>query len=157
LIGNAIQFAQPLAEQATITLEWMCDEDQTVVLGNESALQQVVLNLISNAIRHTPAGGTVTASLHVEEASSPSTNLTSSGRQVFAEFSDSGCGIRADQIAHVFEPGFSGEGDSCGLGLAVCERIMKQHGGQIVASNRIPSGAQFTLHFPIYEMELDPA
>jgi signal transduction histidine kinase len=34
---------------------------------------------------------------------------------------------------------------------------MKQHGGQIAASNRIPSGAQFTLHFPIYEMELDPA
>jgi signal transduction histidine kinase len=127
------------------------------VLGNESALQQVVLNLISNAIRHTPAGGTVTVSLHAAETFSSCTNVTSATRQISVEFCDSGCGIRADQIERVFEPGFSGDGDSCGLGLAVCERIMKQHGGQIAASNRIPSGAQFTLHFPIYEMELDPA
>jgi len=157
LIRSAIQFAQPLAEQASIRLKWMGDQDQSIVMGNESALQQVVLNLISNAIRYTPAGGTVTVSLRVDNTSSSRTDSASSAGQVIAEFCDSGCGIRADQIERVFEPGFSGGGDSCGLGLAVCERIMKQHGGQISASNRIPSGAQFTLYFPILEMELDPA
>jgi CheY-like chemotaxis protein len=56
---------------------------------------------------------------------------------VIVEFSDTGCGIRPDQIEHIFEPGFSGSGDTSGLGLAVCARIMKQHGGQICVSNRI--------------------
>jgi two-component system sensor histidine kinase FlrB len=60
LIGNAIQFVQPLADQAAVSLNWMAEEEQTLVMGNESALQQVVLNLVSNAIRHTPAGGSVT-------------------------------------------------------------------------------------------------
>ena len=154
LIGNAIRFVQPLADQAAVTLNWVADDEDTPVMGNESALQQVVLNLVSNAIRHTPAGGNVTVSIR------PVKSLANSGEdseQIVAEFADTGCGIRADQIEHIFEPGFSGSGDSSGLGLAVCERVMKQHGGSISASNRAGSGAQFTLHFPVYQLELATA
>ncbi len=157
LIGNTIQFVQPLADQAAILLEWSSEEDQTVVMGNESALQQVMLNLISNAIRHTPAGGSVTVSLRVERAAANGENRGKSCEYVLAEFCDTGCGIRPDQIDRVFEPGFSGSGDTSGLGLAVCERIMKQHGGRITAKNRIPSGAQFTLYFPVLQTELAKA
>jgi signal transduction histidine kinase len=73
------------------------------------------------------------------------------------EFSDTGCGIRPDQIDRVFEPGFSGSGDTTGLGLAVCDRIMKQHGGRISVSNSVNSGALFTLSFPVLQMELATA
>ena len=66
LIANAVQFVKPLAQQAAVSLEWFADHHQNHVMGNESALQQVVLNLISNAIRHTPAGGSVTVSLRSE-------------------------------------------------------------------------------------------
>jgi signal transduction histidine kinase len=152
VIGNAIRFAQPLADQAAVTLECQFGEDRTQVMGNESALQQVFLNLVSNAIRHTPAGGSVTVALRPERAEN--------GREsefVVAEFCDTGCGFRPDQIDRVFEPGFSGSGDTSGLGLAVCQRIMKQHGGHISASNRIHSGAQFTLVFPVLQMELATA
>ena len=55
VVGNAVQFVKPLAQQACVSLEWKVDYCQPRVMGNESALQQVVLNLISNAIRHTPA------------------------------------------------------------------------------------------------------
>ncbi len=151
LIGNAVRFIQPLANQAAVSLEWLDDHHQNQVLGNESALQQVVLNLISNAIRHTPAGGSVTVSLWIE----PITE--NDERRVIVEFSDTGCGIRPDHIEHIFEPGFSGSGDTSGLGLAVCARIMKQHGGQICVSNQIHCGARFMLSLPLLEPEAGSA
>ncbi|MGD0098698.1 MAG: ATP-binding protein [Terracidiphilus sp.] len=154
VIGNALQFVQPLADQAAVSLRWTGGHDDVNVMGNASALQQVVLNLVSNAIRHTPAGGNVTVSLRLEPNGATKKSCRERVEQLVAEFSDTGCGLRPDQIDHIFEPGFSGSGDTSGLGLAVCERIMKQHGGRISATNRAHSGAQFTLHFPVHQMEL---
>jgi len=154
MIGNAIRFVQPLAGQASVSLEFITDDEQTQVMGNESAIQQIVLNLVSNAIRHTPAGGKVTVSIQREQ------NNESRGKQngqVVVEFADTGCGIRPDQIERIFEPGFSGSGDTSGLGLPVCAQIMKQHGGRISACNRSHSGALFTLHFPLLQLDLATA
>ncbi len=151
LIGNAIQFVQPLAHQSAVSLEWLVDHRQNPVMGNESALQQVVLNLIANAIRHTPAGGSVSVSLRTEQGTAKGEN------HVIVEFSDTGCGIRPDQIEHIFEPGFSGSGDTSGLGLAVCARIMKQHGGRICVANRIHCGARFALSLPLLQLEAGSA
>jgi signal transduction histidine kinase len=151
VIGNAVQFVKPLAHQAAVSLNCVVDHRQNPVMGNESALQQVALNLISNAIRHTPAGGSVSVSLSTEPG-------TAAGdKHAIVEFSDTGCGIRPDHIEHIFEPGFSGSGDTSGLGLAVCARIMKQHGGQICVSNRIDCGAQFTLSLPLLQPEVGSA
>jgi two-component system sensor histidine kinase FlrB len=147
LIANAVQFVKPLAQQATVSLECFSDQYQNQVMGNESALQQVVFNLIANAIRHTPAGGSVTVMLRSEPGTA---NLES---HVIVEFSDTGCGVRPDQMKHIFEPGFSGSGDTSGLGLAVCARIMKQHGGQIGVSNRAHGGARFELSLPLLQPE----
>jgi two-component system sensor histidine kinase FlrB len=157
LIANAIQFVQPLAHQAAVSLEWLGDDNQNLVMGNESALQQVVLNLVSNAIRHTPAGGSVTVSLRNEHGTAKGDGRGDIGERVIIEFSDTGCGIRPDQIEHIFEPGFSGSGDTSGLGLAVCARIMKQHGGQICVSNRIHCGARFALSLPLLQLEVGTA
>lgn len=154
MIGKALRFVQPLADQAAVALEWSADQDPTLVLGNESALQQVVLNLVSNAIRHTQANGKVTVSLRPKQHIAKAENRNEQTEYASAEFADTGCGIRPDQIAHIFEPGFSGTGDTSGLGLAVCQRIMKQHGGWISASNGIHSGARFTLFFPVAQAEL---
>jgi signal transduction histidine kinase len=153
LIGNAIQFAQPLADQASVSLEWSGVQNAMCVRGNEIALRQVVLNLVSNAIRFTPEGGRVSVSVRVEHDPVNTVSSHEDCGRLVAEFSDNGCGIRPDQIGHIFEPGFSGSGDTSGLGLAVCERIMIQHGGRIRASNCQPSGARFTLHFPAIQME----
>jgi len=151
VIGNAVQFVKPLAQQAAVSLNYLVDHRKNAVMGNESALQQVVLNLISNAIRHTPAGGSISVSLQTESST------TRGGNTVIVEFSDTGCGIRLDHIQHIFEPGFSGSGDTSGLGLAVCARIMKQHGGQICVSSRDHCGAQFTLSLPLLQAEAGSA
>jgi len=145
LIDDAIQFALPLADQADVSLKCLIECERAIVMGNEGALRQVVLNLVSNAIRHTPAGGSVTASLSAKKEG---------GENYVVEFCDTGCGIRPDQMEHLFEPGFSGSGDTTGLGLSVCERIMKQHNGRISASNAANAGARFTLQFPALHEEL---
>jgi signal transduction histidine kinase len=147
LIANAVKFVKPLAQQATVSLEWFTDPRPHQVMGNESALQQVIFNLISNAIRHTPAGGRVTVTLRSEHGTAKVAS------HVIVEFSDTGSGIRPDQIEHIFEPGFSGSGDTSGLGLAVCARIMKQHGGQISVSNGVYGGARFALLLPLLQPE----
>jgi len=151
LIGNAVQFVQPLAHQSAVSLEWSADHRPHPVMGNDSALQQVALNLIANAIRHTPAGGSVSVSLRAEHGTAKGEN------HVIVEFSDTGCGIRPDQMERIFEPGFSGSGDTSGLGLAVCARIMKQHGGQICVANRIDRGARFALSLPLLQLEAGSA
>jgi two-component system sensor histidine kinase FlrB len=147
LIGDAVQFAKPLADQAAVLLKWTSDCDRVLVLGNDGALRQVVLNLVTNAIRYTPPGGSVTMSLLSGEAS----------EEIVMEFADTGSGIRPEQLDHLFEPGFSGNGDSTGLGLAVCERIVKQHGGRISAANGAKCGARFTIHLPVFEPEMAKA
>jgi len=154
LIGNAIRFVRPIADQAGVSLEFAAHYDPIKVMGNESALQQVVLNLVSNAIRHTSSGGKVIVSIRREGSVLSGENALQDNGQVMVQFSDTGCGIRPDQIDHIFEPGFSGSGDRSGLGLAVCAQLMKKHGGRISASNRIHSGAMFTLHFPVLHQEL---
>ena len=61
---------------------------------------------------------------------------------------DSGCGIPEDQIGHIFEAGFSATGETPGLGLAVCKRLMMQHGGEIKAISRVNEGTVIQLEFP---------
>ena len=108
LIGNAVQFVQPLAHQSAVSLEWSADHRPHPVMGNDSALQQVALNLIANAIRHTPAGGSVSVSLRAEHGTAKGEN------HVIVEFSDTGCGIRPDGTVRSRSP--IGHASSGGVG-----------------------------------------
>jgi signal transduction histidine kinase len=148
VIVNALRFVKPLAAQTGVSLDWPSSGQWGWILGNEEALQQVVLNLVSNAVRHTPPSGRIAISFRSEPAS------VDTPEQVLVEFADTGCGIASSQIGRIFEQGFSGGGNSAGLGLAVCERIMKEHGGGISAANGIHGGARFTLRLPLLKPEV---
>ena len=72
----------------------------------------------------------------------------SAERVVVVEVRDTGCGIPEEQIGQLFEAGFSGTGETPGLGLAVCQRLMQQHRGSIHVSSRLNEGSRFYLEFP---------
>ena len=147
VIHNAREFVKPIAHQAGVKIDVTSDaEPQQLVMLNESAIQQLVLNLISNSTRHTPAGGTISVSYGDGRASDAKDRPGVD--RIVVNVADNGCGIRADQIDRIFEPGFSGNGETPGLGLAVCDRVMRMHGGGISVNNIVPSGAEFTLQFP---------
>ncbi len=135
----AVDFLRPLAQQANVALTLQACAHKHYVRANKSALQQLLLNLCSNALRHTPAGGRVC--VQYESYGEGDT------RQLRLSVVDNGCGIAKDHLPWLFEGGFSGSGNTPGLGLAVCERLMRQHGGAIRVQSQLGQGSTFTLEF----------
>jgi signal transduction histidine kinase len=137
---GGVEFVMPIAKQASVMLRFMRGNDDLVIQSNENMLRQMILNLICNAIRHTPAGGAIDVS----------TRRTTRQGCVSAllEIKDTGCGIPANVLDRIFDAGFSASGDTPGLGLAVCKRLMEQHHGEIRVSSRENCGTTFQLEFP---------
>jgi two-component system sensor histidine kinase FlrB len=111
-----------------------------MILGNENLLRQIILNLTCNAIRHTPAGGKIEVSTRIVSRHG--------NRNALVEVSDTGCGMEPDILHRIFEAGFSANGDTPGLGLAVCRRLMISHGGEIRVASQVNHGTTFRLEFP---------
>jgi nitrogen fixation/metabolism regulation signal transduction histidine kinase len=139
-IRGSVEFVEPVAEQANVGLFFHPIVGKLTIRGNEDGIRQIILNLICNAIRHTTAGGQVDVSIGRAQRSKK--------RVAVVEVRDTGCGIPEEQMGRVFEAGFSGSGETPGLGLAVCKRLMTQHDGVIRISSRLNEGSSFQLEFP---------
>ena len=138
-VREGVEFVRPIAEQAGVSLSFR-SEGEFEIQGSENQLRQVLLNLICNAIRHTPAGGKVTVAAR---------GVRREGRlRAVVEVSDTGCGIPEPAIWRVFEAGFSAQGDTPGLGLAVCKRLVEVHSGEIRVRSRMHRGCTFEMEFP---------
>jgi signal transduction histidine kinase len=122
-------------------------EDQVSVIGDRDQIKQMVLNLVENAMKYTPANGDVTLSVY------------RNGR--FAEITvhDTGPGIPEDVLPHIFERFYRGSNRSqmggTGLGLAIASRIATAHGGEIQAASEPGSGSTFTVKLPLPEVSAD--
>jgi signal transduction histidine kinase len=136
-VQSGVEFVQPIAEQASVALSFAASDRSISIQGNENGLRQIILNLVCNAIRHTPVGGAIAVSV-----------LIPGDGRALVEIADTGCGIPADMLDHLFDAGFSADGTTPGLGLAVCKRLMQQHGGEIRVASRINAGSTFQLEFP---------
>jgi signal transduction histidine kinase len=115
------------------------DPQPAVVAGDPARLRQLVMILIDNAIRHSPADGRVGVAVRAETG----------GASLMVE--DDGPGIRPEDLPHLFErfyraPGAPGGGT--GLGLAIAAWIVDRHGGRIDVSNRAEGGARFVVSLP---------
>jgi signal transduction histidine kinase len=137
VLQNGIAFIRPLAEQAGVKLEINMEIDNVVIDGDPNGLQQVILNLAINAFRHTPTGGSLTISARQH------------GKLAIVDFADTGEGIPEQDLAKVFDPGFSGSKQRPGLGLTICKRIMEQHRSTIRVQSRACNGTRFSLEFPV--------
>jgi two-component system sensor histidine kinase FlrB len=137
---SSVEFVRPIADQAGVHLSFHSEEDKVMVLGNENLLRQIILNLACNAIRHTQAGGNIEVSTHEILRYGISSGLV--------EVTDTGCGMEPQILDRIFEAGFSGSGDTPGLGLAVCQRLMISHGGKIRVTSKVNEGTTFRLEFP---------
>jgi two-component system sensor histidine kinase FlrB len=140
ILKDAVEFARPLIEQAGLTLTLLGDLTEVRVEADAIALQQVLLNLTRNAIRHTRANGEIVVSSSVENAAG--------GKVAVINFSDTGSGIAPEDLPNIFEAGFS-TGQTPGLGLTVCKRIVEQHKGKITVHSELGTGTTFRMEFPI--------
>jgi signal transduction histidine kinase len=132
-------------------IELVCgfDADLPRVHADPDQIQQVILNLVSNALAATPAGGTVTVRLAAGAMLAPG-----GGREVPCArltVTDTGCGISEDHLPHLFEAFFTtraGEGGT-GLGLAVVSAIVAEHGGTLAVESEPGSGTEFVISLPL--------
>ena len=137
-IAEAAEFVRPITDQAGLTLVVAGETLPVSVMANEAGLQQIVLNLVMNAVRHTEPGGTV--SLAVSQPRPKHARL---------EVRDSGSGIAAEHLRDIFQAGWSAAGERSGLGLAVCQRIAAQCGSVIEVASVAGEGATFLMELRI--------
>jgi signal transduction histidine kinase len=140
-VQSAVEFVRPIADQAGVVLSFRGGRDDLRIQGNDNLLRQIILNLACNAISHTSAGGKIDIS--TQQISRPEE------MRAQVKVTDTGSGIEPSILERIFDAGFSGNGDTPGLGLAVCKRLMISHGGDIQVFSQVDSGTTFLLEFPI--------
>ncbi len=137
LVREALDAARPLAVQAELVAEEPTPLPQ--VLADRGRVLQVFSNLIGNAIKFTPPGGTITVGARQE------------GAAVRFSVSDTGVGIPPAQLSHVFDrfwQGADGDRRGAGLGLAIVRGIVEAHGGRIEARSEPGEGSEFAFTLP---------
>ncbi len=147
LLGETVEFLRPLARQKEMLIEWRAPHAAVSVLADPSRLQQAFFNLALNAFRAMKAGGILSVNLGRQNQGPP---LPTSATVTFA---DQGVGIRAENLQKIFEPGFTTQSGSPGLGLAVTRKVIEQHGGTICVESCEGRGTTFTLALPIEGVE----
>ena len=111
------------------------------VQGDRVQLQQVILNLIINAIQAMSGVTDATRDLHIAAASG-----ASEGTRVMVR--DSGPGLRTDDVERLFEPFYTTKSNGLGVGLSICRTIIETHGGRLWAAPNQPRGALFQFTLP---------
>lgn len=133
--------ASPLFALRNVALTFQCSAAHHGAAINRVCLEQAVWNLLSNALKFTAEGGTVTVSLRFER------------RQVLLAVTDTGCGINAEDMEMVFDGYLHPERlaalpSGLGMGLPLCRRIAEGHGGRLVLNSRVGHGSTVTLALP---------
>ena len=141
VVTSALLLWRPQAEQRVRVLAEL-DRHLPLIRGNFTQLQQVVINLLSNALDATPQGGQITV------------RTACAGEwptDVILEVSDTGSGIAAEHLSKVFDPFFTTKppGQGTGLGLSVCLGIVQVHRGTITVRSVVGQGATFRVTLPI--------
>src|SRR5205809_2070385 len=138
LVDRAVEEIHPQAEEAGVTLEHERFGSHFAYLGDTERLHQVVVNLGANAIRFTPRGGHVVV------------RLIDTGPELELQVEDTGVGIPADALPHIFDPYRQAhrERGGTGLGLAIVRGIVDAHGGRVTAESREGKGSRFTVLLP---------
>jgi two-component system sensor histidine kinase FlrB len=142
-IRSSVEFARPIADEAGVRLTFDGAATSVRAMGNASALQQVVLNMICNAVRHSPKGREVIVSVRQKRGA-----RKLGQKNAIIQFRDHGSGIAQDHLNKIFQAGFSGSGTTSGLGLAVCSQIVGQHGGSIQVTSKVGEGTTFSVEIP---------
>ncbi len=136
LVQDVVQKFQLRAEQARVSVTAQLEPALPLVKGDIALMERVLENLIENAIRYTPEGGSVTVSLMPQQ------------EKLSVRVTDTGCGISEESLPYIFDRFWQGEESTprggAGLGLAIAKRILELHGASLVAQSRKNAGTTFS-------------
>ena len=135
VVAHTADLLQHEAEQLQIKIITECPEG-ILITGNRDKLGQALLNLGKNAIQAMPDGGALQISAGVD------------GRHVIIKVNDNGHGIIPEEMPRVFEPFYTTKAKGTGLGLALCRKIVEEHGGMIEAKSAAGQGTTVSITIP---------
>ena len=133
------------ASENNISINTDFNREIPFVYGDIALIQRALENLLENAIRHTPKGGSITLS------------LTKQQENIIVKISDTGCGIAEDDISHIFDRFYQANKNDpknsqhSGLGLAITKKIVALHGGSITAMSDLNVGTTFSFELPTHQ------
>jgi signal transduction histidine kinase len=145
LVGETVEAMRVQADARHVNVRTELPGDLSPARADPEKLQRVLFNLIQNAIRHTPADGSVVV------------RAAPAGDAVEIEVADTGSGISADDRDRIFEPFFRGgeqaarSSDGAGLGLAISRAIVEAHGGRIWLEEA-PAGTRVRFSIPVHKL-----
>ncbi len=140
---EAVRGAQAMTDDQRLVFRVEAPADIPLVLANPLRMERVFDNLLSNAVKYSPDGGTIT--VRVRQA----------GDYVQVTVADEGIGIPPDEVEHIFERFYRGNGraaqvaDGFGLGLSIVKEIVEEHGGQIWVDSEVGVGSAFHFTVPL--------
>ena len=144
LIKRVVRKFQGLAGEQKVNLKWEVQSDLPEVYWDEDKVEQVLTNLVDNAIRHTPEGGEICLKA-----------APSNGKKVSLTVRDTGSGIPEEDLPFIFERFYKADkartrGQSgTGLGLAIVKHMVDAHGGTVSVESRLGEGTTFTVKLPV--------
>jgi signal transduction histidine kinase len=146
LIDQCVAMVEPKALSARVEVTVNVASDVNEIIADPLRVKQVLLNLLTNAIKYTEPSGLVNIRARLD------------GKFVLISVRDTGRGIAADQIEHLFNPYFQAakkdQGIGTGLGLAIIKHLTELHGGSIAVESVLGSGSVFTVRLPL-EAKID--
>lgn len=160
-VRRAVRQAEEEARQQGITLRWRASsQDIPLTMADPERMHQVLVNLLNNAIKYTPRGGSVTVTTRTTNEIAPATVMSaqhsaSSDTYILCEVKDTGIGIPEDEKAGIFQQFFRGrkavasDRGGTGLGLYLVKTIVEQHQGAIWFTSREGFGSAFSFTIPV--------
>lgn len=143
LLTEQMAFAQTKAQSKGIVLELKSAPDLPPILANKRTIEEVIANLLTNAVKYTPEGGTVTVSAEAERD------------YVHISVKDTGFGMTAEDLGRIFERFYRVKNDrtrfiaGTGLGLAIVKSIVEAHHGSVKVESEIDRGSTFHVLLPV--------
>jgi signal transduction histidine kinase len=141
LLRSAVSMHSEQASRGDVELRLLAEPEQITINADERRLRQIVFNLVSNAVKFTPADGRVDVSARLEDG------------QVEIAVADTGPGIAADDLETIFEEfeqaGDGRQADGTGLGLPLSRKLVELHGGRLWVQSEVGHGSTFRFTLPV--------
>ncbi|MEP7453608.1 ATP-binding protein [Phyllobacterium sp. SB3] len=142
IVRQCVVFLRHESEEKNVAVKMKLQADLPAIRGDRIQLQQVIVNLMVNSIQAMRDASNIHREIHLE------TNVIENGRVAFSA-RDTGTGIQHDHMDKIFDGFFTTKEGGLGIGLAICQSIIKAHGGQISAHNHPQGGAVFSFSIPL--------
>jgi signal transduction histidine kinase len=161
-ISAAVALIEPQARSAGVGLETRCSHASSFYVGDDDRVRQILVILLSNALKFTDRGGSITVSCGTRRTPDAEAKLAGNGPWTFIRVEDTGIGISPAQAESVFQPfvqadpGNTRKQGGAGLGLAIGLELANRMGGDLTLRSAVGEGSCFTLWLPGAAPELAP-